>query len=217
LRTFAVALVVLASITGAGCQTVYYGAMEKFGVEKREILVDRVEEARDDQEAAKEQFISALEQFKSVTGFQGGQLEQVYDRLNREYERSKSRADDVHSSINKVEDVANALFREWEQELEQYTNESLRRDSAMKLQMTRDRYAKLIGAMRRAESRIAPVLSVFSDQVLYLKHNLNAQAIASLQTQVNQIEADVTGLLHDMESSIAEANAFINEMAQGES
>ncbi len=192
----------------------YYGTMEKFGVEKREILVDRVEDARDDQEAAKEQFQTALQQFKAATGFDGGELEDVYDRLNREYERSKARADDVRGSINKVEDVANALFREWEQELEQYTNEALRRDSAMKLQMTRERYSKLIDTMRRAELRIPPVLSVFNDQVLYLKHNLNAQAIASLQTQVSQIENDVSGLLRDMETSIAEANAFITDMGQ---
>ena len=197
-----------------GCQTVYYGAMEKFGVEKREILVDRVEEARDDQEDAKEQFLTALEQFKAVTNFDGGELEQVYNRLNREYERSKARADDVRSSINKVEDVANALFREWEAELDEYTHETLRQDSAMKLQMTRDRYAKLIATMRRAESSIPPVLTVFNDQVLYLKHNLNAQAIASLQTQVTQIENDVSGLLRDMETSIAEANAFISDMGQ---
>ncbi len=195
-----------------GCQSVYYGTMEKFGVEKREILVDRIEEARDDQEEAKEQFQTALAQFKAATGFQGGELEQVYERLNREYERSSARASDVHASINKVQDVANALFKEWERELEDYTNEELRRDSAMKLQTTRDRYARLIDVMRRAESSINPVIAVFHDQVLYLKHNLNAQAIASLQTQVSQVEDDVAGLLRDMERSIAEANAFIADM-----
>jgi hypothetical protein len=194
----------------------YYGTMEKFGVEKREILVDRIEEARDDQEEAKEQFQTALEQFKAVTGFQGGELEEVYNRLNREYERSQARADDVHQSINDVQNVANALFREWEAELEDYTNEELRRDSAMKLQTTRDRYANLLAVMRRAESSISPVLLVFRDQVLYLKHNLNAQAIASLQTQVTQVEDDVEGLLRDMERSIAEANRFIADMGTAE-
>lgn len=198
----------------AGCQTVYYGAMEKFGVEKREILVDRVEEARDDQEKAKEQFQTALQQFQAVTGFQGGDLERVYNGLDSELQRSESRADDVTSSINKVEDVANALFKEWEGELEQYTNETLRRDSARKLQQTRDRYSQLISAMRRAESRIEPVLVVFRDQVLYLKHNLNAQAIASLQDQLAGIETDVSGLLRDMEAAINEANDFISDMGQ---
>jgi hypothetical protein len=84
------------------------------------------------------------------------------------------------------------------------------------MQMTRDRYAHLIGAMRRAESRIEPVLSVFRDQVLYLKHNLNAQAIASLEVEVTRIEGDVSTLLQDMQNSIAEADAFIGEMRQEE-
>ena len=48
------------------CSTAYYSALEKVGIEKREILVDRVEDARDAQEDASEQFASALDQFRSV-------------------------------------------------------------------------------------------------------------------------------------------------------
>jgi hypothetical protein len=200
----------------AGCQTAYYGAMEKIGHPKRDILVDRVKDARDDQEAAKKQFASALEEFTSVTGFKGGQLQEAYDTLSAAYERSKSKADDVHTSIAKVDNVAQALFKEWEGELEQYTNEGLRRESARKLTQTRDRYAQLIEAMKRVESRIAPVLDTFHDQVLFIKHNLNAQAIASLQGQLGGIENDVGALIKEMEISIAEANRFIGEMGKEE-
>jgi len=206
----AVACVVLA----AGCQSAYYGTMEKFGVEKRDILVDRVEEARDDQQAAKEQFTTALQQFRAVTGFTGGQLGTAYDTLNASYERSKAKADAVHDSIVKVDEVANALFKEWQAELDQYSNEQLRRDSAQKLTMTRDRYAQLIAAMKRAEASVDPVLSTFRDQVLFIKHNLNAQAIASLQGQLNAIETDVSALVREMERSIAEANEFIGAIGK---
>lgn len=198
----------------AGCQTAYYGAMEKMGYEKRDILVDRVEDARDDQQAAKEQFTSALQQFRAVTGFTGGQLGEAYDTLNASYERSKAKADAVHDSIVKVDEVANALFKEWQAELDEYTNEALRRESAQKLTMTRDRYAQLIAAMKRAESSIDPVLSTFHDQVLFIKHNLNAQAIASLQGQLNAIETDVGALVREMERSIAEANEFIGAIGK---
>lgn len=193
----------------AGCQTAYYGAMEKVGFEKRDILVDRVEEARDDQQAAKQQFTTALQQFRAVTGFTGGQLGTAYDTLNESYERSKAKANAVHDSIVKVDDVAQALFKEWQAELEEYTNEALRRESAQKLTMTRDRYAQLLAAMKRAEASTAPVLNTFHDQVLFIKHNLNAQAIASLQGQLNVIETDVSALVREMEQSIAEANEFI--------
>src|SRR5690606_9640095 len=101
---------------------------------------------------------------------------------------------------------------EWQAELDEYTNEALRRESASKLTMTRDRYAQLLAAMKRAEASITPVLNTFHDQVLFIKHNLNAQAIASLQGQLSVIETDVSALVREMERSIAEANAFIGAM-----
>ena len=61
----------------SGCQSAYYSTMEKLGVHKRDIMADRVSEARDSQEEAKEQFASALERFSSVLDFQGGTLEEI--------------------------------------------------------------------------------------------------------------------------------------------
>ncbi len=198
----------------AGCQTAYYKTMEKMGVHKRDIMVDRVESARDSQEEAKEQFKSTLEEFSSVLGFKGGDLEEKYNKLNDEYERSEEKAVDVKSRIKAVENVSAALFTEWEEELEQYASQSLRSNSEKKLRQTRRQYNKLIGAMKRAEKKIAPVLSAFKDQVLFLKHNLNAQAIASLQSELVSVEQNVATLIKEMEASIAEADAFIKTIVK---
>jgi hypothetical protein len=113
-----------------------------------------------------------------------------------------------------VESVAKALFDEWESELEQYNNKDLRRTSEQKLKQTQGRYDQLISAMKKAERKIAPVLSAFRDQVLFLKHNLNAQAVASLQGELVYIESNVSSLIKEMDASIAEANAFINSMTK---
>ena len=198
----------------AGCQTAYYKTMEKVGIHKRDIMVDRVEKARDSQEEAKEQFRSTLEEFSSVLNFKGGNLEDKYNKLNDEYEDSEAKASDVKNRIAAVEDVSEALFDEWEEELEQYSSANLRRNSETKLRNTRKQYTKLIGAMKRAEKKIAPVLSAFRDQVLFLKHNLNAQAIASLQSELVSVEANVASLIKEMEVSIAEANVFIKTIAK---
>ncbi len=197
-----------------GCQKTYYKTMEVFGKHKRDLLVDRVEDARDSQQAAKEQFASALEQFGSVVKYNGGELEEKYNQLSKELERSQARANAVRKHIGEVEEVSKALFKEWESELDQYSNESLRQSSEQKLLQTRARCSQLIGAMKRAESKMAPVLTVFNDQVLFLKHNLNAQAIASLQDELISVEADIASLIKEMEASIAEANAFIDAMAK---
>ena len=197
-----------------GCQGVYYKTMEAFGRHKRDLLVDRVQDARDAQQDAKQQFQSALEKFSAVVDFSGGQLEEKYNQLNSELEESESKAKAVRKRTGSVEDVAEALFDEWESELGQYTNEKLRRSSEQKLDQTRQRYAQLIGAMKRAEAKIDPVLSAFRDQVLFLKHNLNAQAIASLHEELASVETDIGSLIREMEASIAEADAFISAMAK---
>lgn len=195
-----------------GCSSAYYGAMEKMGIAKREILVDRVEETRDAQNNAKEQFASALEHFLAVTKADGGELQRKYDSLNREFQRSEARAKEVRDRIAAVEDVAEALFREWKQEMKQYSNASLRRESERELDRTRDRYDELIQVMRRAADRMEPVLATFRDQVLFLKHNLNARALASLTTTNRELEADISRLVADMEASIREAEDFIKSM-----
>jgi len=197
----------------SGCQSTYYKTMEAFGYHKRDLLVDRVEDARDAQQDAKEQFQTALEKFSAVMNFSGGELEQKYKQLNTELERSESRAKSVRKHIGDVEDVSNALFKEWESELSQYTNDKLRRASELKLEETRQRYAQLIDVMKRAETKIEPVLAAFRDQVLFLKHNLNAQAIASLHDELASVEADIGLLIKEMEASITEADAFIKAMS----
>ena len=190
-----------------------YSALESLGIEKRDMLVQRVGDARDAQQLAKEQFKSALDQFKSVVDVEGGDLERTYDRLSNEYERSQSRAQAVSERIGAVEQVAGDLFNEWEEELDDYSSASLRSDSQRLLNDTRRRYTTLIKTMRRAESSMNPVLEIFQDQVLALKHNLNAQAIGSLRKELASIEQQTSSLVRDMERSIAEANEFIATMS----
>jgi hypothetical protein len=205
-------LVLLVTLTAAGCKSAYYGTWEKLGWAKRDILVDRVKDAKEDQEAAKKQFRSALEQFQAVTNFQGGDLEAKYKKLNKEYEASEARAEDVRKQIKSVDTVAQDLFKEWEKELGEYANAELKRSSEQKLRDTRQRYDQMYGAMKNAEAKMDPVLKTFKTQVLYLKHNLNAAAISSLQTQVTGIQGDVEKLIQDMEASIREADSFIGQM-----
>lgn len=205
---FVSALLILLS----GCGGVYYSAMEKIGVHKRDILADRVVEARDSQQETKEQFASALEHFSSVVNFQGGDLEDKYNELKKELDKSEKQADDVRKRVAAVEDVAEALFDEWEAELDQYKSASLRQSSAKQLKQTKVHYNKLIGAMKKAESKIDPVLDPLRDQVLFLKHNLNARAIASLQTELGRIETDVSRLVREMELSMKEADSFVQTL-----
>ena len=196
----------------AGCSGIYYDAMEKVGIPKRKILVDRVEAARGAQHDAKEQFASALEQFLAVTRVPATELQATYEKLNSEFKRSESRAKEVRERIAAIDSVAHALFKEWNQELAEYTNASLRAQSKRQLAATQDRYADLMRVMEQAAARMDPVLDAFRDQVLLLKHNLNAQAISALGGTTRDLQKDISRLIADMEKSIKEADAFIAAM-----
>jgi hypothetical protein len=213
MRQLAVATaLVVGVVASSGCKTAYYSTWEKLGWAKRDILVDRVKDAKEDQEAAKKQFQNALQQFQALTGFQGGELESKYKKLDSEYKACESRAAAVHKQVASVDSVAQDLFTEWQKELSQYEDQNLKRASEEKLRDTRSRYGQMLTAMRNAESKMDPVLKKFQEQVLFLKHNLNAQAISSLQTQVTGIQGDVDKLIKDMDASIQEANSFISQM-----
>lgn len=209
-RRWALPLALLAvGLACAGCRGAYYGAMERIGKEKRHILVDRVESGRDEQQQAQEQVLTTYELFQQATNFDGGELEDFYRELDGEYQRSEAKAEDVRSRIRSIEQVAGDLFAEWEAELELIQNTDLRRRSATNLAETRRRYERLLGAMDRAAASMDPVLEAFRDQVLFLKHNLNAAAIASLEVNAREIRADVDRLVKEMQASIAEADAFL--------
>ena len=207
--------VFVASVALSGCQTAYYSAMEQVGVHKRDILVDRVEGARDAQDEAQQQFKDALEQYRSVVSFEGDRLDTVYQALDAEYEQSLEVAQEVSDRIELVESVADALFDEWAEELNLYTNPKLRADSAAQLKQTKRRYNGLIASMKTAEKRMQPVLDTLQDNVLYLKHNLNARAIGALKGELGNIQSDVELLIRDVNRAIAQSDAFIADMERG--
>ena len=196
----------------SGCQSAYYSAMEKVGVHKRDILIDRVEETKDSQQESQQEFQSALERLTTLINFDGGELQDAYNQLNDDYESSLAAANEVSSNINKVEDVADALFDEWSDELEQYKSASLKRQSSKKLAATQRQFSQLLRSMRSAESKMEPVLSSLQDNVLYLKHNLNAQAVAAIKGEFTNLKRDIQLLMNDMNKSIEDSNKFIEQM-----
>jgi len=212
-KQFTVAIVLLALMLSSACSGMYYDTMENLGIHKRDILVDRVQDARDAQQESKDQFKSALARFNHELNIAGDDLENKYDLLNDEYEKSRDDAAEVSDRIEKIESVAKALFNEWQEEVGEYANATLRQSSQRQLEETKAHYNRLIRSMKRAEAKMAPVLAAFRDQVLFIKHNLNARAIASLQGELINIEGEVARLIKDMEASIREADAFINSMS----
>ena len=206
--------ILTALVLTSGCATVRdqkYKIQEKFGVHKRDVMVDKVEDARDAQEKAKETIQDAYTRFTSIVNVKGGDLEKNYKSLQSAVDKSQARATDIDNRINSVELVSGDLFREWKSELNQYNNANLKASSQKKLRASEARYNQMIDAMKIAREKINPVLSVLKDNALFLKHNLNAAALSSLKGEVVSIEGQVNDLIREMETAILESEKFIAE------
>jgi len=195
-----------------GCSKMYYAGMEKVGVHKRDIMVSRVKDVQESQEEAQEEFKSALEQFGSLVSIEESDLKKAYDKFSSQYDDAKEAADDLHKDINKLEDVSLALFTEWEDEITQYKNAKLKAQSKKKLRTTKAKYKKMMASMRRSEKKMEPILATFYDNVLTLKHSLNAQAIGALQGEFKSLKNNIAVLMKQMNQSIKESDTFIKEM-----
>nr|WP_194956872.1 DUF2959 domain-containing protein [Enterovibrio baiacu] len=193
----------------SGCQSAYYATMEKVGVHKRDIMADRVEAASEAQQEASEQFTSALEALTALTNFDGGELEAMYNTINDQYEESEATVENVKERIDAVEDVSDALFDEWQEELSLYSSANLRRESERKLKNTERSYTQMLAAMRKAEGKMEPVLDTLRDNSLYLKHNLNAAAIGALKGEFAGLEDDINLAIKDMQAAINESERFL--------
>jgi ElaB/YqjD/DUF883 family membrane-anchored ribosome-binding protein len=200
----------------SGCQTIYFAAMEKLGREKRDILVKRILTVKKDQEQTQEQLKTTLEAFKEVTGFEGGNLEKTYNRLNDSYERCRDRANDLHNHVNSVDDVAKRMFSEWKGEVKDMRNFTLKRQSQALLTDAQRQHSSYMQQMRSTENRIKPVLQAFGDQVVFLKHNLNARAISSLKKTSADLDLQASDLIREINASSREADQYIQTLSHAD-
>ena len=213
-RRFCLAILALAL---TGCSSLYYNAMEKIGKEKRDILVQRIVDGKKDQEAAKKQLKTTLEAFQELTAFDGGNLEKIYKKLNGEFTSAEDRAKDLSNRIKSIDQVSKDLFAEWEREISEMKDRTLKARSQEMLRDTKSRNQQYLKRMLQTERKMQPVLQSFRDQVLFLKHNLNAKAIGSLKAVASRLDGEVGILITDIEGSMKEADSFITSLSEAKS
>lgn len=208
-------LKLLKSLLSKPLQQAYYQGRESLlGDHKRDLVVMQVDQACDSLRDSRDQFVDALEQFKLLVKMDDSPLQQRYQLLKRHYDQCRQRAEQVTQRIQAIESVSEALFNEWENEIELYSNRVLKSRSQQQLKKSRQQYARLLKTLQIAQSRMVPVLAAFQDQVLFLKHNLNAHAIAALRHEFVEIGIDISKLLEIMEKTITEANQFVSALTE---
>ncbi|MFA5583395.1 MAG: DUF2959 family protein [Bacteriovoracaceae bacterium] len=212
---FLLSLILFSSCTSKikeGFKDAKYSAYEMIGYEKRDLFRKEVKSVKNNQEDSQEAFEDALEKLQHFYAYDGGKLEREYNKLKKAYENSLEESHDLSQSIQNLDNVAKDLFTEWKKEIKEITNSDLRKKSSKKLRETQVKYGDLYKALKNSEKRISPLLVKINDQVLYLKHNLNAGAIEGLKTEGDRIQKDIESLINEMKEANKKADEFIKTL-----
>lgn len=189
-----------------------YSAYETIGLEKRDLFKREVANVKEEQEDTGEAFKDALTQLKEIYEFDGGNLEKQHGKLKSSLDDANEEAAELRSRITKVDQVANDLFEEWNEEIQQIKTSDYRRRSKEQLSETKKRYRDLEAQLRKSERKMEPVLAKLNDQVLFLKHNLNAKAIGGLKAESGKIQADIKALIEEVNESTRQADELIKTL-----
>jgi hypothetical protein len=112
--------------------------------------------------------------------------------------------------------VAKRMFSEWKGEITDMRNVTLKRQSQTLLTNAQRQHSGYMRQMRATEAKITPVLQGFNDQVVFLKHNLNARAISSLKKTSADLDLQANDLVREINDSSKEADQYIKTLAQSD-
>jgi SMC interacting uncharacterized protein involved in chromosome segregation len=197
-----------------GCKSTYYKAAETVGYEKREMLTDRMQDARDSQVAAKQQLQTALYTLRRVGSVPETEVADLHHDLDTEVDRASEQLDDLHEDIASVESVAQAMFDDWEDDLAKYESEDLRARSRQELQETRQNYSALIGSLRETEQKLQTVIAPLKDQVMAIEHAMKAGQAPEKSDDLDDVREKISTLIEELDDSIDRTQRFIDESVE---
>lgn len=158
------------------------------------------------------QYGGALDAFRRVVTFDGGDIETRYRAVQQSYEQGKIKAESANHLIKRIDDSAKQVLAEWESELKNYSDEVRRKDSKARLDAARKDHEKTIVDLREAQAAMQPVLEQMRDLTLYLRHRLNEVALRGVPALADEIDDDVEQYLESLNKSIDRANGFLQKL-----
>jgi len=199
-----------------GCSSTYYKIWEKLGREKRDLLVSHVGAVKEEQAESTEQIKDALTRLQESYGKPDTKLQAFYDRLKADDTEAQEKAKTLRSRIDRMNTTARDLFKEWEKEIEEFSNPEYKSKSRANLDRSKTRFQALSNALKQSTSRMKPLLTRLHETTIFLKHNLNAQSLGTLKKEGREIERSLEALLKQINTAQKEADDFLNTISNEE-
>lgn len=196
----------------SSCQGMYYSTMARFGIDKRDILIERLDKTSEAMSRLDQRFEEMSTAYGATIHLEGGDLPAMHKEFAKSYDRTESAATSFHSRIGDIHSVAGALFEEWKLKTGEILDPDLREQSLRNFGHAQTSYTKLVRTMREVETEIDPVLTRFRDHVVFLKLNLHRMTLSSLQETEEELLLDVEHIRELLAQAIDETAAFTEQI-----
>ncbi|MCB9892616.1 MAG: DUF2959 family protein [Planctomycetes bacterium] len=177
-------------------------------------FVGWVERVYVETELARERMNDAVAQLEALVGSTyAGDPVTAYTSFVEALRLSEAQAERLDEQIEPMKKAAEPVFEQWEESLGQFQSESMRERSGARLQATKDRYTRVLGAVEPARERFAKLNGAMRDHALFLGNDFNAEAVASVHDDARELIALASDLDREFEECLSATRAYVETSA----
>jgi hypothetical protein len=196
----------------AGVVLATAAAAQDAGVKQVEALVGASGQTVQAIADTKLQLLKTMDVYNALLADDAKDRKKLYKDLQREMAGTEKRRAEIATRAGAMALEADILFKKWEASTAAIESESLRKRSEERLTKTKASYAEIRASGDKAAGLYTPVMKTLADQVTYLGHDLNPDAVASLKPDADKLNKNVHELVKAIDDTITTTNGRIGSL-----
>jgi hypothetical protein len=160
----------------------------------------------------KVQLMKTMDVYNALMADDATDRKKLYKSVQKEMDNTEKRRMKITEEAAKMKSEADTLFAQWAESAAAIENPDLRKRSEDRLEATKASYAEIEAVGQKAADLYPPFMKDLQDQITYLGHDLNAEAVASLKPEVAKLNEKAQALVRSLDDTIGTANQKISAL-----
>jgi hypothetical protein len=178
-------------------------------------MVTWIEKVHVETERSRMALADSYERLQTLVGgdFTAQSAVTAYARFVQAIDVAEQQAKRLAETIAPMQESAQPVFTQWQQDVATIQNERLRRLSEARMALARERYQAIATAATTAKDGFDGYVRSLRDQATFLAHDLNATALQELRTEVAQVKQSARVLDDAFAACLGAARAYVEQSA----
>jgi hypothetical protein len=192
--------------------TIGVGSAQDEGVKQVEQLIKKANAGVESINDTKLQLQKTMEAYNAVLAPDVKDRRDAYKKLQKEVATTEKKRAMVSTRNGEMNVEAGRLFKNWEGSTAAIQDPELRQRSQQRLGQAKARYSEIETNGQGAARLYTPFMKALQDQVTYLGHDLNPEAVATLKPEADKLNAQAKELYSAIDKTTAAANNNISQL-----